>query len=206
MKSSEIKVLFLDIGGVLLTNGWDRSSRAKAIAKFDLKSDEFNDRHALAFHTYEEGKMTLREYLAQTVFYETRQFSEKDFIAFMFQQSVAFPDTIAFFEAIKKQYRLKVIAVNNEGRELHEFRVKEFKLNELFDAYVCSAFVHFRKPDLDIFRLALDISQTAPKNCIYVDDRLMFVEIAQSLGMNAVHYQGLDTAIGKLKALGLSLE
>jgi putative hydrolase of the HAD superfamily len=107
---------------------------------------------------------------------------------------------------IKKQYRLKVIAVSNEGRELNDYRVKAFKLNELFDAFISSSFVHLRKPDADIFRMACDISQTAPEYSIYIDDRLMFVNVAESLGMNGMHYQGLDKAKIQLKKYGLSMK
>ncbi len=61
MKSNEIKTLFLDIGGVLLTNGWDHNSRQKAIEYFKLDGDEMNERHHLTFDTFEEGKLTLNE-------------------------------------------------------------------------------------------------------------------------------------------------
>ena len=150
--------------------------------------------------------MTLNEYLKRIVFYEPRQFSEDDFITFMFKQSIAYPDTIDFFKAIKKRYQVRVIAVSNEGRELNAFRIKEYKLNELFDAVISSSFVHLRKPDVDIFRMAIDISQTSPEHSLYIDDRHMFVEVAQTLGMNGIHYQGLKEAKIKLKAFGFEME
>ena len=124
----------------------------------------------------------------------------------MFKQSIAYPDTIDFFKAIKKRYQVRVIAVSNEGRELNAFRIKEYKLNELFDAVISSSFVHLRKPDVDIFRMAIDISQTSPEHSLYIDDRHMFVEVAQTLGMNGIHYQGLKEAKIKLKAFGFEME
>src|SRR6478752_7226483 len=154
MKSNEqkkITTLFLDIGGVLLTAGWGHESRNKAVKHFKLNAEELNERHHLTFDTYEEGKLTLSEYLKRIVFYEERSFSEQDFITFMFKQSLPFQDTIDFFKEIKKRYQLKIIAVSNEGRELNTYRIQTFKLNELFDAFVCSSFVHMRKPDSDIF-------------------------------------------------------
>lgn len=203
MNETAIKTLFLDIGGVLLTNGWGHLSRTKAAKEFHLDNNEFERRHRQTFDTYESGKMTLSSYLKFTVFYESRSFSEKDFIQFIKGESVALSGAIDFFKSLKKKYQLKVIAVSNEGREINAFRVSTFKLNELFDAYVSSSFVHLRKPDMDIFRLALDIAQTAPEHCIYIDDRLMFVEIAKSLGMNGLHYQGLDGINDELEIFGL---
>ena len=206
MRDNEIATLFLDIGGVLLTNGWGHEARNNAMVHFNLDSEEINDRHHLAFNIYEEGKLTLEAYLKLVVFFEPRQFSQEDFIKFMFKQSSAYQETINFFKEIKKRYQLKIIAVSNEGRELNAFRIQKFKLNELFDAYVSSSFVHLRKPDADIFRMAIDISQTEPKQSIYIDDRRMFVEIAQTLGLNGIHYQGLELAKKQLTTFGFSIE
>ena len=202
MKRNIISAIFLDIGGVLLTNGWGHEARNKAVEHFKLNNEELNERHHLTFDTYEEGKLTLSEYLKRIVFYKKRQFSENDFITFMFKQSLPYQDTIDFFKAIKKRYKLKIIAVSNEGKELNEYRIKKYKLSELFDAYVSSSFVHLRKPDADIFRMAIDISQTKPENSLYIDDRLMFVEVAKTLGMPGIHHCGLSETKKQLNVLG----
>lgn len=206
MNNKTITTLFLDIGGVLLSNGWGHQSRNKAIAQFNLDADEMNERHHLTFDTYEEGKLTLHEYLNRVVFYEPRKFSEIDFISFMYGESTALPGTIEFFKALKKRYELRVIAVSNEGRELNDYRIKQFRLNELFDAVISSCFVHLRKPDKDIFRMASDISQTAAMHSLYIDDRSMFVEVAQTLGMNGLHYKGLEEAKITLKGWGFEMD
>ncbi len=205
MSNKKITTLFLDIGGVLLTNGWGHESRNKAITHFKLDAEEVNERHHLTFDTYEEGKLTLSEYLKRIVFYEERSFSEQDFISFMFSQSQPYHDTINFFKELKKQHQLKIIAVSNEGRELNTYRIQTFKLNELFDAFVSSSFVHMRKPDADIFRMAIDISQALPENSLYIDDRQMFVEIAETFGMHGLHYMELDTIKKQLSKFGLSI-
>lgn len=204
MKAGGITTLFLDIGGVLLSNGWGRDARNKAIEYFKLDGGELNDRHHLTFDTYEEGKLTLNDYLKRVVFYEPRSFSLDDFIRFMFEQSHAYPETISFFKEIKKRYHLRIVAVSNEGRELNAFRIEKFKLNELFDAFISSSYVHLRKPDADIFRMAIDISRTAADHALYIDDRLMFVEVARGLGMQGIHYQGLAQAENQLKMFGLT--
>jgi len=194
MNAPPVTTLFLDIGGVLLTNGWDRDARKRAVEKFRLDSEEINERHHLTFDTYEEGKLTLEEYLSRVVFYEPRSFTKEDFIKFMYAQSVPFEENLAFFRALKKQYRLKVIAVSNEGRELNEHRISQYKLNDLFDAYISSCYIHLRKPDKDVLRMACDISQTKPEQVLYIDDRLMFVEVARNYNIRALHFQGLDAA------------
>ncbi|MGZ4077579.1 MAG: HAD family hydrolase, partial [Bacteroidia bacterium] len=191
--------LFLDIGGVLLTNGWDHLSRERAVKKFKLDLAETNERHHLTFDTYESGKLSLDEYLKRVVFYEKRNFSADEFKTFMFAESQPLKGSIEFFTKLKKQHNLKVIAVSNEGRELNEHRIKKFKLDKLFDAFVSSCFVHFRKPDKDIYHIACDISCTSPDQACCIDDRLMFVEVARSIGIHGIHYEGLDSAKTLLK-------
>jgi putative hydrolase of the HAD superfamily len=206
MNDIAIKTLFLDIGGILLNNGWGHESRNKAIDHFKLDGEAFHKRHLLTFETYEEGNLTIQEYLQRIVFYENRSFSPDDFIAFMFSQSTAYKDSILFFKGIKERYHLQVIALSNEGRELNAYRLATFQLTTLFDAYVSSSFVHRRKPDLVMFRMAIDIAQAVPEASLYIDDTLLFVEVMRDLGMNAIHYRGLEDAKRQLKEVGLRLE
>jgi len=178
----------------LLTNGWDRGARKRAAEKFGLDKEDMDERHHLTFDTFEEGKLTLDEYLDRVFFNQKRSFSKEDFIKFMFDQSAAFEETISFFKDLKKKHNLKAVAVNNEGRELNEHRIKKYKLGELFDGYISSCYIHLRKPDSDMLRMACDVSQTPPEHALYVDDRLMFVEVARKYGIQALHYQGLEMA------------
>src|SRR5450759_1678654 len=202
---SNITTLFLDIGGVLLTNGWDRNIRIREAEKFGLDQDEMNERHHLTFDTYEEGKLSLDEYLHRVVFYQDRSFSPEEFKAFMYAQSQPFPEMISLMQALKSQYGLQVAAVSNEGRELSVYRVQQFKLGTFIDFFVSSCFVHYRKPDADIYRIALDIAQVSPEQVIYIDDRPMFVEVAQSLGIKGIIHKGVQTTCKALEDLGISL-
>ena len=204
MNENPITTLFLDIGGVLLTNGWGRNSRTLAAKEFGLDATELNERHHLTFDTYEMGKLTLDEYLERVVFYEERNFMPADFKSFMYEQSQELPGSINYFKELKARHRLHVIAVNNEGRELNEFRIHKFKLHDLFDAFASSCYVKFRKPDADIFRLACDIAQASPAQSIMIDDRPMFVQVASSIGLNCIHFDELDAVkqkMGKIKFL-----
>jgi putative hydrolase of the HAD superfamily len=199
----QITTLFLDIGGVLLTNGWDRGIRSRAAEKFGLNVDELNERHHLTFDTYEQGKLSLDEYLDRIVFYQECSFSRDDFKAFMFAQSHPFADMIELVRALKSHYSLQLVAVSNEGRELTNYRVQEFKLGTFIDFFISSCFVHYRKPDKDIFRVALDIAQVQPEDVVYIDDRAMFVEVAQSLGITGIRHASYQETRTALEGLGL---
>jgi len=194
MKTPKIKTLFLDIGGVLLTNGWDHKSREKAAKHFKLDSEEMNERHHLTFDTYESGKLSLDEYLNRVVFYEKRTFSKEKFKTFMFNESKPLDNAIDFFKTLKKKFNLRVVALSNEGREINDYRIKKYMLDELFDGFVSSCFVHLRKPDIDIYKLACDVSNTKPGNALCIDDRLMFIQVAQSHGIRTYHFQDLASA------------
>jgi putative hydrolase of the HAD superfamily len=197
--------LFLDIGGVLLTNGWDRAMRREAARTFGLDYEEMDERHHLTFGIFEEGKLTLDEYLDSTVFYEERPFTREQFRAFMFARSQPHPEMLDYVAALKRRHNLKVAAVSNEGRELTVFRVKTFELYRVIDFFVCSCFVHFRKPDKDIWRIALDIAAAEAQRVVYVDDRPFFVEVAEGLGIRGIVHTGLAPTKASLERLGLSV-
>jgi putative hydrolase of the HAD superfamily len=201
-----ITTLFLDIGGVLLTNGWDRQARQRAADAFGLENSEMDERHHLTFDTYEEVKLSLDDYLRRVVFYKERPFSLEEFKAFMFDQSQPLPEAFDLLHALKVRHGLKIAAVSNEGRELTTFRIRHFGLGSLIDFFISSCFVHFRKPDVDIYRVALDISQSDPAQVAYIDDRLMFVQVARELGIHGIHHTGLTSTRAKLADLGLILE
>lgn len=189
---TQITTLFLDIGGVLGTNGWDRKIRKRAADQFKIDFEEMDERHHLTFDTYEEGKLSLEVYLDRVVFYQNRSFSQEEFIKFMYAQSTPYDDMIELMCSLKKQYQLQIAAVSNEGRELTMYRVKHFGLKSFIDFFVSSCFVHYRKPDEDIFRIALDIAQVRPEQVVYIDDRTMFVDIARNLGINGIIHTGYD--------------
>ncbi len=200
-----ITTLFLDIGGVLLTNAWDRKIRMKAAEVFKLDYAEMDERHHLTFDTYEEGKMDINEYLNRVIFYEERSFTREAFQSYMFAQSQPYPEMIAYIQTLKAKYHLKIVVVSNEGRELTRHRVKTFELGKFVDFFIMSCFVHFRKPDPDLYRVALDVAQVAPEEVIYVEDRPMFVEVAQTLNIIGLRHIDLATTKGIFETFGLVL-
>ncbi len=205
MTQPPITTLFTDIGGVLGANGWDRGARRRAADLFELDYAELDERHHLTFDTYEEGKLSLDDYLDRVIFYQTRPFTRQHFRDFMVAQSQPYPDMLALIRDLKARHGLKVVVVSNEGRELAVHRVEAFGLRSFVDCFIFSSFVHFRKPDPDIFRLALDVAQTPAGQVFYIDDRAMFVEVAQGLGIQGLHHTGYATTVAALARLGLSL-
>ena len=193
MEAANIKILFFDVGGILLTNGWGRDSRKLACEKFGLDHAEVNELHNFVFNVYEIGSITLDEYLDTVVFNHPRDFVREDFKEFMFSQSVVLGDTLAWLKEWKKDCGFRIISLNNEGKELNDYRVKKFKLHDCFDAFVSSCEVKMRKPDPGIWQLAMGIAQVSPQQCVYFDDRIMFVNTAQKLGIRAFQHTDFET-------------
>jgi len=192
LKVQPIKVLFFDVGGILLTNGWGHESRKVAAKKFGLNYEEVNALHNFIFNVYEIGSITLDDYLDTVIFNEPRDFTREDFKEFIYAQSVELPQMLAWLKAWKKDCGFRIISINNEGKELNDYRVEKFKLGECFDAFISSCEVKMRKPDPGIFKLAMGIAQVSEKQCVYFDDRMMFVTTAQKLGIRAFQHTDFE--------------
>ena len=201
--SKKITTLFLDIGGVLLTDGWDHHARKRAAMKFKLNLAEMEERHHLTFDTYEEGKLTPKQYLDRVVFHQKRPFTRTQFRNFMFAQSKPHPEMIELVRNLKAEYGLKIAVVSNEARELNAYRIRKFKLSEFVDFFISSCFVHVRKPDADIFRLALDIAKVPARHVVYIENTPMFVQVAEGLGIRSILHTDYRSTCSELAALGL---
>ena len=202
-KTLPVKTLFLDIGGVLLTNGWDHRARKRAATHFKLNWAEMQERHELNFETNEEDKITLQEYLDRVVFWQKRPFTRAEFRRFMFAQSKPDAEMIELVRNLKARYRLKIVVVSNEAREVNAYRIRQFKLDQFVDAFISSCFVRLRKPDADIYRLALDIAQTPAGEIIYIENTPLFVQVAESLGIRSILHTDYKSTCAKLSSLGL---
>jgi len=188
----EIRAIFWDVGGVLLTNAWDRIERTKALQQFHLDADEFQARHEMVVSSFERGKITLGEYLDRTVFYRERPFTRDAFRECMFSLSQSFPDVLAFAQSLTDSGKYFMGTINNESRELNNFRIEKFGLRKIFRLFVSSCFVGLRKPERDIYRVALEITQFPAEECCFIDDRALNLECAAQLGMHVIQMHGLD--------------
>jgi len=200
--SSGITCVFVDIGGVLLTNGWDHLARRRAVEHFNLNWDEMEKRHRLTFEIHEEGKLSFEEYLNLVVFYEKRPFTPKQFRQFMCEQSTPYPEMIALITQLKALYALKIAVVSNESFELNAYRIRTFRLDAFVDCFVSSCFVHLRKPDANIFRLALNLTQAEPEQVLYIENTPMFVQIAEGLGIRSILHKDYQSTCANLTSLG----
>lgn len=178
-----IKVLFVDVGGVLLTNGWDTELRQETAERFGIDPQEMQQRHEMIFDDYECGRCSFDEYLHHVIFFKERSFTPEEFKEYVFNASKPYPDSIERIKELKARHQAKLVLLSNEGREIAEFRFKKFDFHRFADFFIVSSFVGMRKPDPRIYRLALDLCQEDPKNVLYIDDRSKYFSAAKSFGL-----------------------
>lgn len=206
MTSPKYQVLYSDIGGVLGTNGWDTSLRQTICDHFEVIFEDIESRHHLMFDTYERGYMSFEQYLHYVFFGNPRPFKLEQLRDYTYAQSVAWPENIALFQQVKRENNLKLGLISNEGSGITEHRVGKFGLRDLADFMVISHFVHMRKPDPSIWKLALNIAQVSAGESIYIDDREMFVDVAADLGFTVIHHVSLENTRKEFQQLGLTVE
>lgn len=199
----EITTLFWDVGGVMLSNGWDTPERAAAIRKFGLDAADFEARHEVENPAWECGSITLAAYLNRTVFYKPRAFTPEEFREFIFAQSRDLPEGHAIADEIARSGRYSMAVVNNESTELNLYRIQKFGLRRSFPAFFSSCFVGVRKPDRGIYRIALDVTQRTPGECLFIDDRAANLETARQMGMHTIQFQGGEQLRRDLAAQGV---
>lgn len=202
---SKITTLFWDIGGVVLTNGWDRGSRREAATVFHLDWEEFQDRHELSFPAFDSGHITMDEYLDRTLFYRPRQFTREEFTAFMFAQSKEFPESRAILDQAARSNKYLIGSINNEPLELNQYRIETFDLRRNFLVFFSSCYVRARKPEDVIFRIALEVTQRPAEQCVFIDDRSLNLESPRRLGMNVIHYQNAQQLRVDLQNYGVEV-
>lgn len=200
---ARITALFSDVGGVVLTNGWDRNSRRKAVEKFGLEWEEFEDRHELVAAALDKGQLSVEQYLDCTVFYRNRDFSKQDFREFMLAQSQPYPETMALLGRLAASKKYLLATLNNESLELNQYRIDRFGLRSYFTVFFSSCFLGVKKPDQAIYRLALQMTQRSPEECVFVDDRDLNLDGARSLGIHAVLFRGAADLERELVSLGV---
>jgi putative hydrolase of the HAD superfamily len=201
---AEISTILWDVGGVLLTNGWDHLERAAVLKEFQVDSDSFEQHHELANDPWEKGLITAEEYLLRTVFYEPRPFTPADFLRAMKERSVLLPHTaMRILQELAASEEIELVMLNNEARELNDYRIERFELGRYFDSFFSSCYVGLRKPDPKIFDLALDVLQRDPEEVAFIDDRQGNCDAAETLGIHAIRYIDEAQCVQALERLGL---
>jgi len=203
---AEIRALFWDIGGVLATNGWDREQRRAVLEQFRIPVEEFEERHELVFATFETGHMTLDEYLDRTVFCHSQNLTREEFKAAMFAQSKPSPHALAVAREICLGKKYICATLNNESRELNQYRIEQFGLRKIFTVFVSSCYVSMRKPEERIFRLALELLQVPGQEACMIDDRSVNLESAKRLGIHTIQFKTADTLRDQLRDVGVEVK
>jgi putative hydrolase of the HAD superfamily len=199
----KISAIFWDVGGVLLTNAWDRSERTATLEHFRLDAEEFQSRHEMVVSSFERGKISLDEYLDRTIFYRNRSFSRDEFREYMYSLSKPMPEVLAYARELASTGRYFMATINNESRELNLDRIEKFGLREIFRLFVSSCFVGLRKPESGIYRLAIETTQMNPEESVFIDDRALNLECAAKLGMRTIQMQNLEQLREELGRLGV---
>jgi putative hydrolase of the HAD superfamily len=196
--------LFFDIGGVLGTNAWSTPQRRQAVERFGLDTAEFEQQHRDAVGTFEQGRMTLDEYLDATVFYRARAFSRGEFIAAMQAESRPDEATLGLARRLADSGNYRMMTLNNESLELNLYRIERFGLRHIFESFFSSCWLGCTKPSRRIYELALGISQAPPERSVFIDDREPNLKPASALGMRTIHFTSGDQLAGQLAALGVA--
>ncbi len=199
-----IRTIFFDVGGVILTNGWDRHQRQRTAEAFGLDYEEFQDRHDFVAHDFETGQISLEEYLTRTVFYRARDFSRAAYTAAIYSHSEELPGSLALLDELAAQ-DLQLATLNNEGREINEHRIRSFELNQRMSLFLSSCYLGVKKPERAIYELALQITQRRAEECVFIDDRELNLECAAELGIEGVLFTGTDELRAALRARGVAL-
>lgn len=200
----EISTILWDVGGVLLTNGWDQMERASVLSQFHLDGPVFEQRHELANDPWEKGFMTGEQYLQQTVFYEPRPFTPTAFMQAIKDRSVVLPHgAMRILRELAASEEVELAMLNNEARELNDYRIERFELGRYFDVFLSSCYLGLRKPDAKFFELALDVLQRDAEEVAFIDDRLENCKAAEALGIHAIRYQDEAQCVQELERLGL---
>jgi putative hydrolase of the HAD superfamily len=197
-------VILFDVGGVLLTNGWDTRERALAIEHFHLDPVAFEARHHEVYPAWERGSITVAAYLDTTVFTEPRSFSRDDFFAFMIAQSKVLPDgALGTLEQLAASNNYMLGALNNEARETNKLRFEAFGLFNYLRVALSSCYLGLRKPDAAIYHTALDILGRPAGRILFIDDRAENVDGALQAGMKAIRFEGETKLRSDLASLGV---
>jgi putative hydrolase of the HAD superfamily len=197
-------VILFDVGGVLLTNGWDHGERANTIEHFHLDLAAFEARHPAPNDAWERDVIPLKAYLDATVFYEPRNFSREEFFAYMLTQSKLLPDgALDILTELAELDRCLLGALNNEARATNDYRFKTFGLRDHFRVTLSSCYLGLRKPDIAIYNRALDILGRPAERILFIDDREENVASARMAGIQTVRYTGANALRSQLAALGV---
>jgi putative hydrolase of the HAD superfamily len=195
--------ILFDVGGVLLTNGWDHRERAAVAGQFGLDLAAFEARHAEANDQWERDAIAVDAYLDATVFYEPRSFSREDFFAAICAQSKPIENGgLGVLQELAASGKYLMGVLNNEARATNDYRFERYGIRDQIDVALSSCYLGLRKPEPAIYRRALDILGGPAQRIVFIDDRAENVAGAAAAGMTAIRFDGADNLRNALAAYG----
>lgn len=201
---SSFDVMLFDIGGVLLTNGWDHVDRARVLDRFGVDAEEYRERQSLFYEPWDTGRITAAEFFSQTIFHRPRSFTREEFWQAVLDCSQWLEDgALGILEELAASNRYLVGALNNEPRETNQYRFEHFGLGRWLRVRLSSCYLGLHKPDLAYYRRAIEILGVRPERILFIDDRIANVDAAQQVGIRALHYEGANKLRGELEELGV---
>ena len=202
---ANITTIFFDVGGVLLTDGWNHLARQKAAENFGLDLKDFETRHAPLADALDTGKISVNDYIDKVIFYKERSFSKIDFYDFMKEQSVPIPGTLDLVANLAAQEKYLLGTINNESVQLNLYRIEKFSLAQHFKLFFSSCFMGIKKPDSAIYERALQICQKKAAETIFIDDREANLVSPRNLKINTIHFENADQLKEELHKFGVSM-
>jgi putative hydrolase of the HAD superfamily len=197
--------VFFDVGGVLLTNGWDHESRKFATQRFNLDWNEFEPLHEKYADALDMGLISVNTYLEKVIFDKPRDFSKTDFYDFMKSRSIPNDGTINIAAQIAAQKKYLMSTLNNESTDLNLYRIEKFGLGSIFQTFLSSCFLGVKKPDPAIYIRALLVTNKRPQETIFIDDRQENLEVPEQLGMGVIHFKDPRQLASDLGEFGIEV-
>jgi len=209
---TEIRTIFWDIGGVILSNGWDRDQRARVLGPFGVDLEAYERRHPSENFYWERGRFDARTFFDRTIF--KPRAAPAQCLDFAFgdlwpkvcaESSFLYPESFDILHSLKRSGQFKLATLNNESTELNEYRLDTFGLREQFDYFICSGYINEMKPYPDIFRAAIRISGQPASTAVFIDDKQENIDAARYHGMNGIRFESPAQLRSALAEIGITV-
>jgi HAD superfamily hydrolase (TIGR01509 family) len=207
--SASIRTIFWDLGGVVLTNGWDPGQRKRVLSRLGVNLEAYEELHDRANYYWERGLLTAKDFFSQTVLLPNPKLDltfDMLWPQVCAASKVLHPECLDMLAELKQMGRYRIATLNNESRELNEYRLDAFKLRSLFDYFICSGYVHEMKPNLGIYKSAIDISGFAASSALFIDDKPENCAAAEAVGMHAIRFESPAQLCTALVEYGIQLQ
>ena len=195
-----IRAVFFDLGGVILRTEY-QAPRQQLAERLGLEYDDldrivFNSETGLQAAT---GAITSRKHWEALMKRLKRPMEELESIRNeFFAGDIIDRDIVNYLRSLRNTHKTGLIS--NNWSDLRDYLVRE-KIIDAFDHIIISAEVGVAKPELGIFRIALEQAGVKPEEAVLVDDFYVNIEGCEKIGMKGIHFKDAQSAMQQLKEL-----